>query len=76
MFKNSTGLAVKTLRPGDADFTFSPDGIQIVARAAFEISNNCPAEYKSIFITAINAGWLKPVAYMLETEYTMELLRK
>ena len=72
----TTGHSVKTLRPGDADFTFSPDGIQIVARAAFEISNNCPAEYKSIFITAINAGWLKPVAYMLETEYTMELLRK
>ena len=76
MFKTSTGLAVKTLRPGDADFTFSPDGIQLVSRAAFEISNNCPAEYKSIFITAINAGWLKPVAYMLETEYPMELLRK
>jgi len=60
MFKTSTGCAVKTLRPGDADFTFSPDGIQLVSRAAFEISNNCPAEYKSIFITAINAGWLKP----------------
>ncbi len=76
MFKNSTGLAVKTLRPGDADFTFSPDGIQLVSRAAFEISNNCPAEYKSIFVTAINAGWLKPIANMLDTEYTMEVLRK
>jgi hypothetical protein len=37
-------------------------------RAGFEISNNCPAEYKSIFITAINAGWLKPVAHMHERE--------
>ena len=64
----TTGHSVKTLRPGDPDFTFSPDGIQIVSRAGFEISNNCPAEYKSIFITAINAGWLKPVAYMHERE--------
>ena len=76
MFNTSTGCAVKTLRPGDADFTFSPDGILLVSRAAFEISNNCPAEYKSIFITAIGAGWLKPVAHMRDTEYTMELLRK
>ena len=72
----SSKHAVKTLRPGDEDFTFSPDGIQLVPRASFEISNNCPAEYRSIFVTAINAGWLKPVAHMRDTEYTMELLRK
>jgi hypothetical protein len=72
----TTGHSVKTLSPGDADFTFSPDGIQLVSRAGFEISNNCPAEYKSIFITAIKAGWIKPVAYMRDTEYTMELLQK
>jgi hypothetical protein len=67
---------VKTLHPGDADFTFSPDGIQLVSRAGFEISNNCPDGYKSILITAINAGWLKPIAHMRDVEYTMELLRK
>jgi hypothetical protein len=27
-------------------------------------------------ITAINAGWLKPIAHMRDVEYTMELLRK
>ena len=71
----TTGHSVKTLRPGDADFTFSPDDIQIVSRAAFEISNNCPAEYKSIFITAIQAGWLKPVAHVYGKELTMDALR-
>ena len=76
MITITPGRHVKTLRLGDADFTFSPDGIRLVSRASFEISNNCPAEYKSIFITAINAGWLKPVAHMRDTEYTMELLRK
>jgi hypothetical protein len=59
---------VKELRPGDPHFTIS-NGLVITSRASFEISNNCPAEYKSIFITAINAGWLKPVAHVTEEEY-------
>lgn len=58
---------IRTLRPGDSGFNIV-DGLQISPRAGFEISNNCPAEYKSIFITAINAGWLKPVAYLHERE--------
>jgi hypothetical protein len=76
MIKITTSRPVKTLRPGDADFAFSPDGIQLVSRAGFEISNNCPDGYKSILITAINAGWIKPIAHMRDVEYTMELLRK
>jgi hypothetical protein len=58
---------IRTIRPGDKGFTII-DGFMISPRASFEISNSCPAEYKSIFITAINAGWLKPVAHMHERE--------
>jgi len=58
---------IKTFRPGDLEFTII-DGFMTSPRASFEISNSCPAEYKSIFITAINAGWLKPVAHMHERE--------
>jgi hypothetical protein len=58
---------IKTFKPGDPGFTIV-DGFVTSPRAGFEISNNCPAEYKSIFITAINAGWLKPVAHMHERE--------
>jgi hypothetical protein len=58
---------IKTFRPGDPGFTII-DGFMTSPRAGFEISNSCPAEYKSIFITAINAGWLKPVAHMHERE--------
>ena len=65
---------VKTIRRGDADFMLR-DGIVSCPRAGFEISNNCPAEYKSIFITAINAGWLKPVAHVYGKELTMDALR-
>ena len=58
---------IRTIRPGDRNFTLT-DGFTQANRAGFEISNNCPAEYKSIFITAIKAGWLKPVANVTERE--------
>jgi hypothetical protein len=66
----------KALRASDPDFTFSPDGITLVSRAAIEISDQCPREYKLIIAECIDRGWLKPVAHMRDTEYTWELLRK
>jgi hypothetical protein len=66
----------KTLRPSDPNFTFSPDGIRLVSRAAIEISQRCPDNYASLIQECINHGWLKPVAYMRESEYTWELLQK
>jgi hypothetical protein len=66
----------KTLRPGDADFAFSPDGIQLVTRAGFEISKDCPYNHLQVLQTCIDRGWIKPIACMRDIEYTMELLRK
>lgn len=71
----ATKSSIKTLKPGDAAFTIN-DGIVSSPRASFEISRSCPAEYKSIFITAINAGWLKPVAHMHERELMISGLTK
>ena len=65
---------IRTIRQGDNKFILQ-DGLMICPRAGFEISNNCPAEYKSIFITAINAGWIKPVAHVYGKELTMDALR-
>lgn len=76
MNKITTGRSSKALRPGDADFTFSPDGIQLVARAAFEISHKCPDRYKHILLECLRHDWITPVAHMRDVEYTMELLRK
>jgi hypothetical protein len=59
----------------DADFKFSPDGLTIVPRASFEVSKECPHEYRLIIAECIGRGWLRPVAHMRDTEYTMELLR-
>jgi hypothetical protein len=75
MIKITAGRPHKTLRSKDADFKFSPDGITVVPRASFELSNECPREYKLIIAECIGRGWLKPVAHMRDTEYTMELLR-
>ena len=76
MIKISTGRPHKTLRAQDADFTFSPNGLTLVPRASFEVSKECPREYKLIIAECIGNGWLNPVAHMLDTEYTMELLKK
>jgi hypothetical protein len=65
---------IRTVRQGDPKFTLI-DGFVICPRAGFEISQSCPAEYKSIFITAINAGWIKPVAHVYGKELTMDLMR-
>jgi hypothetical protein len=76
MIKISTDRPHKTLRAKDADFKFSPDGLTLVPRASFEVSKECPREYKLIIAECIGNGWLRPVAHMRDTEYTMELLKK
>jgi len=65
---------IRTIRQGDPKFMLQ-DGLVTCPRAGFEISQNCPAEYKSIFITAINAGWIKPVAHVYGKELSMDALR-
>ena len=75
MFKQTTAT-YRQLKPGDDDFSFSPDGIVTVNRAGFEISLDCPRSYQEIILECIRNGWLNPIAYMRDTEYTMELLRK
>ena len=65
----------KIVKQGDPLFTFSDNGITLVQRAGFEISQNCPAEYRAIILQAYNKGWLKPVAAMRGAEATMETLR-
>ena len=50
------------------------NGIVMAPRAAFEISNDCPRQYKLMIIEATKNGWLQPVAYMKESEYVWEKL--
>jgi len=58
---------IRTIKPGDKNFIIT-DRFTQANRAGFEISNNCPKEYRSILITALNAGWVKPIANVTERE--------
>ena len=64
---------IKTIRKDDPDFMID-NGIVMAPRAGFEISNDCPRQYKLMIIEATKNGWLQPVAYMQESEYTWEKL--
>ena len=69
----TNGTIFKEIQQGDPDFTMT-DGIKLVPRAGFEISKNCPREYKLILVECINNGWLKPIAHVKESEYVWEKL--
>ena len=64
---------IKTIRKDDPDFIII-NGIVMAPRAGFEISNDCPRQYKLMIMEAIKNGWLQPVAYMKESEYVWEVL--
>ena len=64
---------IKTIRKYDPNFMID-NGIIMAPRAGLEISNDCPRQYKSMIMEAIKNGWLKPIAYMKESEYTWEKL--
>jgi hypothetical protein len=69
-------ITFKTWHLGMNDFHFSPDGISLVPRAAFQITSQCPDSYKRIIIECINNGWLTRVAHQPIHEHFMEELSK
>jgi hypothetical protein len=66
---------IKTLKPGDNNWYIDSNFIR-TPRAGFEISINCPNNYREVIEQCVNFGWLKPVAYMKDTEYMWEQLQK
>ena len=52
------------------------DGIGYYPRAGFEISRSMPDSYKQIVSQCIDNGWLKPVAYVKDTELFWEAFQK
>jgi hypothetical protein len=69
----TTGKIFKEIKQGDPDFTMT-DGIKLVPRAGIEISQRCPSNYARMITECINHGWIKPVAYMKDSEYVWEKL--
>ena len=64
---------IKTIRQSDPDF-YIDNGIVMSPRAGIEISQRCPSNYASLIQECIGHGWLKPIAYMKESEYIWEKL--
>ena len=48
------------VKPGDPEFTFSPDGITLSRRAGIEIDNRCPNEYRYVIQQCVEQGWITP----------------
>lgn len=74
MFKTTNPKhRIKTIKNDDRMFYILGD-ITMTPRAGFEISINCPREYRMVLSECIDRGWIKPVAYMKESEYVWETL--
>lgn len=67
--------SVRTIRRGEKGFMLA-DGVTIMPRAGFEISRSCPREYAQIISQCIDNGWLKPVAYVKDTELFWEAFKE
>ena len=64
---------IKTIRQNDPDF-YIDNGITISPRAGLEISQRCPNNYIDVIRECLEQGWLKPIAYIKESEYIWEKL--
>lgn len=71
---NIDGNKLKIIKQGDPDFLIT-DGMIMTPRAEFDISHNCPSEYKKILITCLDNGWISPVAYIKESNFMWEKLQ-
>jgi hypothetical protein len=58
---------IRTIKPGDPRFDIV-DKFVTVPRAAIEISQRCPDNYRDLLHECIVHGWIKPVAHMHERE--------
>lgn len=52
------------------------NGTMMYPRAAVEIGTGCPDQYTKIIAECVSKGWIKPVAYMAESEIAWEILQE
>lgn len=76
MFITKNDYKIKKLTQTDPDWLMSHDNITVTPRAGVEISDKCPREYKMIIAECMNKGWIKPIAYVKESDYAWEQLTK
>jgi len=67
--------SIRTIRHNDDNFVIHDD-MTMSPRAGFEISKRCPENYRDIIQECIGHGWLRPVAYMKDSELVWETLQQ
>lgn len=67
--------SIRTIRHNDDNFIIHDD-MTMSPRAGFEISQRCPENYRDIIQECIGHGWLRPVAYMKDSELVWETLQQ
>ena len=65
---------IRTIRHTDPDFMLN-DGMIVSPRAGFEVAIGCPLNYNNVIQECIRNGWLRPVAYLKESELVWERLQ-
>ena len=66
---------IKSIRFGEPGFIMNDErGFSTIPRASFELSRECPDDFKRVIHECIDKGWLKPVAHMKESEWIWEKL--
>ncbi len=71
--QTDTQFKIKTIKPGDIDW-YIKSGLTVTPRAGFEITEHCPQEYQKLLMECWGNGWIKPIAYIKESEYIWEKL--
>jgi hypothetical protein len=66
---------IRTIKNTDPLY-FIHDRLMISPRAGIEIDKRCPTQYQQMIATALDLGWIKPVAHVTEQEYMWMALGK
>ena len=73
----STPSGVRSIRPGDEDwFIYAQNGLMMYPRAHWKISNQCPANIRSLIVEAVSHEWITIEANVYEREITWEKLNE
>ena len=68
---------VRMLTKDDKAFTIKDKSSMIIwQRAGIQISDDTPNDIREVLILAVQRGWVKPVAYMKESELMLFGLTK
>jgi hypothetical protein len=67
---------IKTIFLHEDMFCAKDDNGLLFARAGIMVSKGCPDSERDFLLRAMRLGWIEPVAYVKDEDYTWELLQR